>query len=196
MKRLVRGNKQIEASHEPAPEKAGSHSMTVKTREQLVDELKAVTCKATGTRSYEVASRIVHQVANASVWPKPKNDIDHLITANATIREMAPQCLTEAMLASQMIATHEAATMFLWRATQNDQGTESIDANVLRATRLLRLFTEQLDAMAKLKGNSGHQKVTVEHVHVHKGGQAIVGAVSTAKGEGGGGSDDSEAITP
>lgn len=100
---------------------------------------------------------------------------------------MAPQNLTEAMLASQMIATHEAATMFLWRATLNDQGTESIDSNVLRATRLMRLFTEQLDAMAKLKGNAGHQKVTVEHVHVHKGGQAIVGAVSTTKGEGGGG---------
>ena len=52
---------------------------------------------------------------------------------------------------------------------------------MLRATRLMRIFTEQLDAMAKLKGKSGHQKVTVEHVHVHKGAQAIVGAVTTSK---------------
>jgi hypothetical protein len=32
----------------------------------------------------------------------------------------------------------------------------------------------------------GHQKVTVEHVHVHEGGQAIVGNVSTRSGGRGG----------
>jgi len=42
--------------------------------------------------------------------------------------------------------------------------------------------------MAKLKGKAGQQKVTVEHVHVYQGGQAIVGAVSATKTtEGGGG---------
>jgi len=187
MKRPAKTKKQIEASPKPAPGSAGTQGMTVKTREQLMDEVKVLTCRATGTRSYEVAGRIIHQVGNANVWPKPNDTIAHLITANATMKEMAPQTLTEAMLAAQMIATNEAAAMFLWRATRDDQSTEVTDANVLRATRLMRLFVEQLDAMAKLKGNAGQQKVTVEHVHVHKGGQAIVGAVSTSKGEGGGG---------
>ena len=45
----------------------------------------------------------------------------------------------------------------------------------------MRLFTEQLAALAKLKGRTSQQKVTVEHVHVHDGGQAIVGAVSAPK---------------
>jgi hypothetical protein len=49
------------------------------------------------------------------------------------------------------------------------------DANVLRATRLMRVFIEQLEAMQKLKGKPRQQRVTVEHVHVHKGGQAIDG---------------------
>jgi hypothetical protein len=41
--------------------------------------------------------------------------------------------------------------------------------------------------MAKLKGKTGRQKVTVEHVHVHKGGQAIVGTVAaTGPGPGDG----------
>jgi hypothetical protein len=57
------------------------------------------------------------------------------------------------------------------------------DANVLR-TRLLRLFNEQLQALAGLRGQTGQQKVTVEHVHVHEGGQAIVGAVGVPQGEG------------
>ena len=80
-----------------------------------------------------------------------------------------------------MIAVNEAALMFVKRATS---GTEAqiTDSNVLRATRLLRIFLEQVTAMQKLQGKTGQQKVTVEHVHVHEGGQAIVGAVNSAKG--------------
>jgi len=57
--------------------------------------------------------------------------------------------------------------------------------NVVRATRLLRLHLEQIEALQKLRGKAGHQKVTVEHVHVHRGGQAIVGAVNATKRGGG-----------
>ncbi len=52
----------------------------------------------------------------------------------------------------------------------------------------LRLFNDQLEAMQKLKGKTGQQRVTVEHVHVHKGGQAVVGTVATGRGVG----DDTE----
>jgi len=40
----------------------------------------------------------------------------------------------------------------------------------------MRIFNEQLEAMQKLKGRASQQ--AVEHVHVHEGGQAIVGAVN------------------
>jgi hypothetical protein len=81
-----------------------------------------------------------------------------------------------------MIGVHEAALLFLRRATLEGQTFQGADANVLRATRLMRLFQEQLSAMAKLKGKAGHQKVTVEHVHVQQGGHAIVGSVRVDKG--------------
>jgi hypothetical protein len=90
----------------------------------------------------------------------------------------------EAMLAAQMIATSEAALMFVRRSTAEGQNFEAVDANVLRATRLMRLFIQQTDAMQKLKGKAGQQTLTVEQVNVHQGGQAIVGSVSTLK-EGG-----------
>ena len=93
------------------------------------------------------------------------------------------------MLATQMIATNEAALLFLSRATLREQTFEGVDANVLRATRLMRVFTEQIEAMQKLKGKTRQQKVTVEHVHVHEGGQAIVGVV-TPREPGQGGGDD------
>ena len=59
---------------------------------------------------------------------------------------------------------------FLRRATLEGQTTETIDANVLRATRLMRLFNEQVETMARLKGKSGQQRVVVEHVTVSAGG--------------------------
>jgi hypothetical protein len=54
------------------------------------------------------------------------------------------------------------------------------------ATKLQRTFVAQVEALSKLR-RGGEQKVTVEHVHVHAGGQAIVGAVTSTPGPGGGG---------
>jgi hypothetical protein len=90
-----------------------------------------------------------------------------------------------------MVGAHHAATTFLARATAEGQTFEGADANVLRATRLMRLFNEQLDALAKLKGKTGQQRVVVEHVTVNEGGRAIVGAVAATKNiiAGGGGGE-------
>jgi hypothetical protein len=81
---------------------------------------------------------------------------------------------------------------FLALTTAPGQTGAGADANVLRATRLMRLFTEQVDTMAKLKGKTGQQRVVVEHVTVNDGGQAIVGTVAATKalGAGGGGGHD------
>jgi hypothetical protein len=43
--------------------------------------------------------------------------------------------------------------------------------------RLNRTFTAQVEALASLR-RGGKQKMTVEHVHVHPGGQAIVSNVT------------------
>jgi hypothetical protein len=57
-----------------------------------------------------------------------------------------------------MTATGEAALMFLRRATNPEQPVELVDLNVVRATRLMRLHLEQIEAMQKLKGKSGQHK--------------------------------------
>ena len=111
MKRSVKTDKQVEAPQKPAPESASSQEITVKTREQQVDELKVLTCKATGTRSYEVASRIVTQVSNGHVGPQPNDKFGRVVAACASMAEMAPKTFTEAMLAAQMLAANEAARL-------------------------------------------------------------------------------------
>src|SRR5262245_58343264 len=45
-----------------------------------------------------------------------------------------------------------------------------------QANKLTRSFSMLLDTLNRHRGK-GQQKVTVEHVHVHSGGQAIVGNV-------------------
>jgi hypothetical protein len=41
----------------------------------------------------------------------------------------------------------------------------------------MRTFVNQTEALGRYRGK-GEQKMTVEHVHVYEGGQAIVGQVS------------------
>ena len=50
--------------------------------------------------------------------------------------------------------------------------------NLNQANRLSRTWTALLGALDKHRGK-GQQKVTVEHVYVHAGGQAVVGMVET-----------------
>jgi hypothetical protein len=152
-----------------------------KSLDDLIDDI----CTPTGTQHEEIAIRIIDQVGMSLVCPKPNDRDSQLLQAIGTIAALAPQNTTEAMLATQMIAVHEAAMMFMVHATSDNQTFQGRDANVLRATRLMRLHLDQIEAMQKLKGKAGQQKVIVEHVHVHEGGQAIVGAVApTAPGRG------------
>jgi hypothetical protein len=188
MKQIQKSNHQVRELQKSESEAPGSGVVAQeKSREQLDQRMNLLTRKLTGTQSDHAANRLMIQAANALVWPKPGDDGDHIMKGASAIAEMAPQNATEAMLAVQMIATHEAALMFVRRATGEGQTVAGADANVLRATRLMRVFNEQLEAMQKLKGKAGQQKVTVEHVHVYEGGQAIVGAVSGPKGDGSGG---------
>ena len=136
---------------------------------------------AVGCKTSEVALHLLGQVIrlqHPNIETASDDQVDGaLMTATALLAELQPETATETMLAVQMVGVHKTALTFMHRATVDGQTAEGADRNVLRVTRLMRLFTEQIDAMAKLKGKSGQQRVTVEHVTVGAGGQAIVGAI-------------------
>ena len=71
---------------------------------------------------------------------------------------------------------HFAATRALRRLKGSDTVSQQ-DRNGNLATKFLRIFAAQTEALQRYRGK-GQQKVTIEHVHVHTGGQAIVGSVS------------------
>src|SRR3982074_1800208 len=86
----------------------------------------------------------------------------------------------EGMLAAQLLASHNAAMECYRRAMISEQSFEGRKENLSQANKLSRTHATLLEALNRHRGK-GQQKVTVEHVHVHSGGQAIVGNV-----EGGG----------
>jgi hypothetical protein len=98
----------------------------------------------------------------------------------AAIDGAEPKDEIEAMLASQMAVTHSLAMEFLGRAKRAEY-IPQLEASANFAVKLLRTYTAQVEALAKLR-RGGEQTVRVEHVHVHPGGQAIVGSVTPGGG--------------
>jgi hypothetical protein len=143
---------------------------------------------AFGTTEREVASILLNSLINAACDGTPGNppseqDVNGVLAAVHGIRANDE---IEAMLAVQMVATHFAATRALRRLKGSDMVSQQ-DSNGNLAVKLLRTFAAQTEALQRYRGK-GQQKLTVEHVHVHTGGQAIVGSVSQS----GGGRDNDE----
>ena len=101
------------------------------------------------------------------------------------LQGIAPKDEVEGMLAVQMIGAHNMAMAIMNRAMITEQTSEGRQAGVNQATKLLRTYTSQMEALKKYR-TGGQQKVTVKHVHVNEGGKAIVGTVN----KGGGGSNE------
>lgn len=86
------------------------------------------------------------------------------------------------MLASQMVGLHRASMERMRRAQLGSQTVEGRHMNLKQAAKLTRCFASQVDALNRHRGKGSQQKVTVKHVHVHEGGQAIVGNVENPGG--------------
>src|SRR5215472_4119855 len=96
----------------------------------------------------------------------------------ASLHGIAPKDSLEGMLGVQMVAVHAFAMECMRRAALESQTDLGVDVYVSRATKLLRTFASLTEALNRYRGK-GEQKMTVEHVHVYPGGQAIVGQVKT-----------------
>jgi len=97
--------------------------------------------------------------------------------AIASLAEIAPRDGIEAMLAVQMVATHEMATVMLRRSIAVNN-VEQVESAVNLATKLCRSFTTQMETLQRYR-TKGQQKIVVEHqqVLVESGGQAVIGDV-------------------
>lgn len=123
----------------------------------------------------------------------PTSEINHLMSAArisdgtldkvrlnallAVIDGVQPANEIEAMLASQMAVSHGLIMELVRRATRAEQ-LPQFEAAGNMAAKLLKAFSGHAELLNKLK-RGGEQTVRVEHVHVHSGGQAIVGSITS-----------------
>jgi hypothetical protein len=110
--------------------------------------------------------------------------------ALAVIDGVRPKDEIEAMLAAHMALTN-IALLELFARTRGaiaghiyqGNGIKRLDVLGNLTTKFMRAYTMQVEALAR-KRRKGEQIVTVKHVHVHAGGQAVVGIVTNRGGRG------------
>jgi len=69
-----------------------------------------------------------------------------------------------------MVAVNNAALELLRCVLPPNQPAQIIDSLSNRATRLLRLYLDQVEALDRLRGSGARQTVSVERVTVEAGG--------------------------
>jgi hypothetical protein len=140
-----------------------------------------------GSQSDHWNNVLANQAVQA-LWLKnssPEERDKQLSATVAALIGIAPKDELEGMMAAQLVAAHNAAMECYRRAMIGEQTFEGRRENLAQANKLSRTYAALLEALNRHRGK-GQQKVTVEHVHVHAGGQAVVGMVAAPRQPGGG----------
>ena len=128
-----------------------------------------------GITSFDFLDGLLHQVANAGSQKgyETERGMNFMLSV---IKGIEPRDQVEVMLGAQMAAVHMATMTFCRRLAYVDNLPQQESAEKA-LNKLMRTFTTQMEALRKYR-SGGEQKVTVEHVHVHAGGQAVVGTIN------------------
>jgi hypothetical protein len=134
---------------------------------------------ATGNDVTPLQLHLANEVAQALWLPDGLSEDEksrRIKSAVAMLKGIKPRGNLEGMLATQMVATHSTAMECLRRAMLEGQPSAGRDLNLKHAAKFLAIYTRQLEVLDKRRGK-GQQKMTIEHINVEPGGQAIVGHV-------------------
>jgi hypothetical protein len=135
----------------------------------------ALLLDAVGSSDMRFLDVFLNQLASASAHGS-KFDNRTVNFMLSVVTGIKPRDQVEAMLASQMAAVHMATMRSARDLTHaeylSQQATEERTFN-----KLARTFAFQMEALKRYR-TGGEQKVTVQHVTVGEGGQAIVGNVT------------------
>lgn len=102
--------------------------------------------------------------------------------AASIVSGIKPTDPIETMLATQMAGVHMAAVAFTKKLAAADNLMRR-DSASKTLNQLTRTFVAQVEALKRYR-TGGQQNVTVKHVTVNEGGQAIVGNVKSGGGSG------------
>jgi hypothetical protein len=136
---------------------------------------RALLMEALGAADQDFLNGLLQQLANAGSQGR---EIDErgLNFMLSVVKGIEPRDQIEAMLAAQMAAVHMASMTFARQLAHVDNIPQQ-DSAERAFNKLNRTFATQMEALKRYR-TGGEQKVTVQHVSVSEGGQAIVGNVT------------------
>ncbi|MGH7794232.1 MAG: hypothetical protein ACREQ2_04925 [Candidatus Binatia bacterium] len=148
---------------------------------------QALLMEALATTDTDFLVGIVSQLGNAGSLGQ-NVDEQALNVLLSVVKGIQPKDQLETMLAAQMAAVH-SLTMNYARRLANAGSMPQQESAERALNKLARTFAAQVEALKRYR-TGGEQKVTVEHVTVNEGGQAIVGNVSNSPARGVGASEN------
>ena len=134
----------------------------------------ALIMESLGTADFDFYDGLLTQLVNVGTQGKTPDERGTNFML-AMVRGIGPKDEIEAMMAAQMAAVHMTTMTFARRLAHVDNILQQ-DSAERAFNKLARTFAIQLEALKRYR-TGGEQKVTVQHVTVNEGGQAIVGAV-------------------
>jgi hypothetical protein len=130
--------------------------------------------RAIGTTDFNFSDGLICQHAETSRKEEASQSDANFMPS--VVKGFGPRDQIEAMLAAQMAAVHMASMTFARRLAHVENIPQQ-DSAERAFNKLARTFTAQVEALKQYR-SKGEQKMTVQHVPVAEGGQAIVGNVN------------------
>jgi hypothetical protein len=155
----------------PAPRvKISDNKISLEHPDEAVGS--ALLMEALGTANADFLFGLLRQLGNAG----SQVDEDSVNFMLSVVKGIEPRDQLEAMLGAQMAAVHMASMTFA-RQLASAEYLHQQDSAERAFNKLTRTFVSQMEALKRYR-TGGEQKVTVQHVSVSEGGQAIVGNVT------------------
>ena len=146
-------------------------------KKQFPTPTESELCRAVGSKSLGIVEYLLGPSATVMANSDDKDIRREAINNTTTLlNAIKPQNELEGMLAAQMVCVHDLLMKQVRRCATEDR-VDVVNLKINQIAKLSRTFIAQLDALNKHRGK-GQQKITVEHVTVNEGGQAIVGNVA------------------
>jgi hypothetical protein len=150
-----------------------------------------------GTRSLQFVYSMLNGLGKATAdhsqnlgFSPGSSDQLALNAALAVISGVRPKDEIEAMLAAHMAVANIALLELVARTRgtiaghiYEGSGIKKLDVLGNLTNKFMRTYTMQVEALAR-KRRKGGQNITVRHLHVHAGGQAVVGNFDHRSGRG------------
>ena len=129
--------------------------------------------KALGITDPQVIGNVLSQLGSCA----PDGNVEQMLNlALELLDEVKPRSPVETLLLVQMTSLHTVGLDLLRRANTPNMTPQEASLLLHRANQLIRTYMAGMETLQRCR-KGGQQKMTVEHVHVNAGGQAVVGSV-------------------